>query len=294
MVKIDIKKYNELIFRLGCKITKKFGTDRSMIRIYGIPKNGSIIALSLVTNPYFKSHMTLCTNGIDVDVLIDDLIDSGRTKEKYMYQHPDAYFFTLIDKKKEYNNEWIHFWFEKDYESDAASSVVRQIEMIGEDPNREGLLNTPERVVKSWEKLYSGYKQNSEDIFTTFESDGYDQMVLLKDIEFYSTCEHHMLPFFGKAHIAYIPNKRIVGISKLARLLEIYTRRLQVQERIGQQVINDLDEYLKPKGSACILEAKHLCMTCRGIEKQNSVMTTSSLSGLFRKNEVRTELMRLI
>ena len=103
-----------------------------------------------------------------------------------------------------------------------------------------------------------------------------------------------MLPFFGKEHIAYIPDGKIIGISKLARLLEIYTRRLQVQERIGQQVINDLDKYLKPKGSACILEAKHLCMTCRGIEKQNSIMTTSSLSGSFRKNEVRSELMRLI
>ena len=113
---------------------------------------------------------------------------------------------------------------------------------IGDDPHREGLLDTPKRVIKSWDKLYGGYDKDPADVFTIFESNGYDEIVLLKNIEFYSMCEHHMLPFFGKAHIAYIPKNKIVGISKLARLLEIYTRRLQIQERIGRQVVDDLDK----------------------------------------------------
>jgi GTP cyclohydrolase I len=169
---------------------------------------------------------------------------------------------------------------------------------IGEDIFRPGLKDTPRRVAKSYEELYSGYKFTDDDvkkILTMFETDGYDEMVLLKNIEFYSTCEHHMLPFFGKAHIAYIPDKNIVGISKLARLLEIYSRRLQIQERIGRQIIDAFDKYVKPKGAACILEAQHFCMTSRGVNKQNSLMVTSALSGVFRtRPAAREELMRLI
>ena len=150
-------------------------------------------------------------------------------------------------------------------------------------------------MVKSWEKLFSGYKQSPVDILKVFKDDDSDEMVLLKDIEFYSTCEHHMLPFHGKAHVAYVPDGRIVGVSKLARLVEMFARRLQIQERLCQQVTECLDEVLKPKGSACILEAQHFCMTSRGVEKQNSIMTTSSLTGVFRdKPEARAELFQMI
>jgi len=166
---------------------------------------------------------------------------------------------------------------------------------VGEHPLREGLLDTPKRVVKSWKELYKGYNQKAEDILTVFSSDGYDQIVLLKNIEMYSMCEHHMLPFIGKAHVAYIPNEKIVGISKLARLVDIYARRLQIQERIGQQVTDDLMRLLKPKGAACIIEAQHLCMLMRGVNKQNSIMVTSSLRGVFLDQEsTREELMQLI
>jgi len=166
---------------------------------------------------------------------------------------------------------------------------------VGEHPLREGLLDTPKRVVKSWKELYKGYNQKAEDILTVFSSDGYDQIVLLKDIEVYSMCEHHMLPFIGKAHVAYIPNEKIVGISKLARLVDIYARRLQIQERIGQQVTDDLMRLLNPKGAACIIEAQHLCMLMRGVNKQNSIMVTSSLRGVFLDQEsTREELMQLI
>lgn len=173
--------------------------------------------------------------------------------------------------------------------------VKQTIRAIGEDTEREGLLGTPRRVVKMWDEIYKGYKQKPEDILTTFDADGYDQIVLLKDIELYSMCEHHMLPFFGKAHVAYIPNGRVIGISKLARLVDIYAKRLQIQERLGEQVTDALMKYLKPKGAACIIEATHMCMRMRGVAKQNSVMTTSSLKGVFlNKPEAKQELMQLI
>ena len=172
---------------------------------------------------------------------------------------------------------------------------IREIlKYIGEDPDRDGLKETPDRVVRSWVEMFSGYNQDPHSVLKTFE-DGYDEMVLLKNIEFSSTCEHHFLPFMGEAHIAYIPNKRVIGISKLARVLEIYSRRLQIQERLCAEVTKALDEVLTPLGSACILEASHLCMVCRGVKKQHSVMVTSSLTGVFRnKPEVRQELFSLI
>ena len=174
-------------------------------------------------------------------------------------------------------------------------NINKIIQAIGEDPNREGLLDTPKRVVKSWSEIYSGYAKDPKDLFTTFDSDGYDQIVLLKDIELYSMCEHHMLPFFGKAHVAYIPNGRVIGISKLARLVDLYARRLQIQERIGQQVTNALMKYLDPLGAVCIIEATHMCMRMRGVAKQNSVMTTSSMTGVFMTApEARNELMQLL
>jgi GTP cyclohydrolase I len=180
----------------------------------------------------------------------------------------------------------------------AKAAVRTLLEYLGQNPEREGLRDTPERVVRSFERLYGGYLQRPEDILTTFEEDNvvpHDQIILLKDIEFYSTCEHHMLPFVGKAHVAYIPSDKVVGISKLARIVEIYARRLQIQERVGIEVSNALMEHLKPKGAACIIESKHFCMTCRGVEKQNSVMVTSALRGAFLKNrETRQELMGLI
>jgi len=181
--------------------------------------------------------------------------------------------------------------------SERGQELVRQWiqEIIGEDPHREGLVHTPERVVRAWEYLMRGYGQRVEDILTCFDADGYDQIVLLKDIEFYSLCEHHLLPFFGKAHVAYIPDGKVVGVSKLARLVDMYARRLQIQERICEQVTAALMEYLDPIGAACVLEAQHLCMLMRGVEKQNSVMVTSSVKGAFFDNpQTREELFSLI
>jgi GTP cyclohydrolase I len=175
--------------------------------------------------------------------------------------------------------------------------VEDQLVAIGEDTKREGLIDTPKRVVKMWDEIYAGYKMDPGKILTTFAADGYDQMVILKDIELYSMCEHHMLPFFGKAHVAYIPDPegKIVGISKLARLVDIFAKRLQIQERIGQQVTSALNEYLKPLGAACVIEATHMCMRMRGVAKQNSEMVTSSMQGVFLTDpSVRSEFLRLI
>lgn len=180
-------------------------------------------------------------------------------------------------------------------EDQIKEGIKAQLQYIGEDPNREGLLETPARIVRSWKEIFHGYEQNPADLLKTFDSDGYDQIILLKDIEMYSMCEHHLLPFFGKAHVAYIPRDRVLGISKLARLVDVFARRMQIQERIGEQVTSALMKELNPLGAACIIEAVHMCMRMRGCSKQNSTMVTSSLKGVFlEKAEARSELMGLI
>lgn len=174
-------------------------------------------------------------------------------------------------------------------------SIQEFFRAIGEDPEREGLKDTPQRIIKMWEKLFGGYKQKPEDVSTVFSDELYDEMIVVKNIEFYSMCEHHCLPFFGRAHIGYIPDGKIIGLSKLPRLVEVYARRLQNQERLTNQVAKALHTLLKPKGVGVILEAKHFCMMARGVEKQNSEVTTSSLLGLFKKEyNTRSEFLRLI
>ena len=175
------------------------------------------------------------------------------------------------------------------------SLIKSTLQLIGDDPTREGLIDTPSRIVKMWGEIYKGYTQDPKDMFTTFSADGYNQIILLKDIELYSMCEHHMLPFFGKAHVAYIPNKKVLGISKLARLVDIYAKRLQIQERIGDQVTSAIMEHLDALGAACIIHASHMCMKMRGVEKQNSVMVTSSMKGAFMNDpSTREELLMLL
>ncbi len=175
-------------------------------------------------------------------------------------------------------------------------AIVEQLLLlIGEDIHREGLQDTPARVVRSWKEIYGGYALDPKDVFKVFDAGTYDQMVICKNIEFYSMCEHHMLPFHGVAHVAYIPDQKVIGISKLARLVDIFARRLQIQERIGEQVTEALMENLQPKGAACVIEAAHMCMRMRGVQKQNSVMETSSLKGVFLSNtSAREELMMLL
>ena len=177
-----------------------------------------------------------------------------------------------------------------------APLIEQLLKELGEDTKREGLDRTPERVEKAWRYLTSGYTQDVNTVLNDalFVED-YDEMVVVKDIDFYSLCEHHLLPFFGKCHIAYMPSHKIVGLSKMPRLVEMYSRRLQVQERLTTQIASTLEEVLKPRGVAVVMEATHLCMLMRGVEKQNSKAVTSAMLGAFRdRPETRAEFMELI
>jgi GTP cyclohydrolase I len=176
---------------------------------------------------------------------------------------------------------------------DAVKGILSE---IGEDPNREGLKNTPDRVMRLYKEITSGYNEDPNEIINgAIYNIDYDEMVIVKDIEFYSLCEHHMLPFFGKAQIAYIPKKKVIGLSKIPRIVEVYARRLQVQERMTVQIANFLNETLKPKGVAVVVNGYHLCMAMRGIRKSDANMLTSSMLGAFRNDErTRAEFLSLI
>lgn len=276
--------------------------------IFGVPRGGTALAVALSTrlNIPLADDVTGAYNYL----IVDDVIDSGATRKKYGHHDftclhikmnaPDldrivgATFIAGLER----TSDWIEYFWEKN-EAPAEDAIIRLIQAIGDNPKREGMLDTPARVIKSWQQLFCGYqgdpKERAKEMMTQFSSDGYNELVLLKDIEFFSFCEHHMLPFFGKAHIAYIPKEKVVGISKLARLLDLHSRRFQLQERIGELVTKDIMTYLDAEGAACIIEAQHLCMKMRGVSKQHSVMTTSSIKGAFlNKPAARAELMSLL
>jgi len=284
MIKIE---WNEIIKKLE-------DIDIPQNVVYGVPKGGMIAA-------GFLRRAERVWDPKRANIILDDLVDSGKTRDIYLAKYPQARFVALVDKQTENINEWIVFPWEADHpcaeDGDSVQqNLARLIQFIGEDPNRQGLQETPNRIIRAWQnELFVGYQKNPEDLLTTFGTDGYDQIILCKNIELFSMCEHHMLPFFGTAHVAYIPNKRIIGISKLPRLVDIYARRLQIQERIGEQVTNALMEYLKPKGAACVIQAVHMCMRMRGCQKQHSSMVTSSVKGVFfEDSRARQELMNLI
>jgi len=180
---------------------------------------------------------------------------------------------------------------------DILEQITRKLlKEIGENPDREGLVRTPSRVAKSWEFFSKGYNQNLEDIINNaiFEEDAKD-MVIVRDVEFFSLCEHHLLPFFGKAHVGYIPNGKVIGLSKIPRIIDMFSRRLQVQERLTHQVAEALQDVLNPIGVAVVMEGRHMCMQMRGVEKQNSFASTSAMLGQFRKSsETRSEFLSII
>jgi len=208
-------------------------------------------------------------------------MSNSRIKEMVKNNSMDGY-----EKIDSYNNEGV---------SELASHYRSILELIGEDPKREGLRDTPERVGKAMQFLTHGYLLNPVEILESamFKED-HKQMVLVKNIEIYSLCEHHILPFFGKAHVAYIPNGHIVGLSKIARVVDAFARRLQVQERLTKQILECIHETLNPIGVAVVIEAVHMCMSMRGIQKQNSVTTTSDFTGAFLKEATREEFIHLI
>ena len=279
-----IKKYItwEEFFEILIPIQDKITPDDI---VFGVPKGGMIVSNFLECK---KTH-----DPSEATVIVDDIVDSGRTKKLHEENFPKARFIPVIDKQnsKKYDGYIVFPW--EVAEEDAETTVTKMIEHLGDNPNREGLLDTPKRVVKSWKTLYGGYVQTPEEVLQTAFTVDCDEMIISKDIEFYSTCEHHMLPFFGKAHIAYIPRSKVVGLSKLSRLLEVYARRLQIQERLTNQIADGLMNVVNPLGAGVIIEAKHFCMVCRGVQKKNSTMITSAIRGLFKSAEVKNEFHRL-
>jgi GTP cyclohydrolase I len=185
--------------------------------------------------------------------------------------------------------------YDQDSTAALAQAYQKVLNALGENPEREGLLKTPERIAKAIQYMTQGYSLDAEAILNSAKfHEPISEMIIVKDIEIYSMCEHHMLPFFGKAHVAYIPNGWITGLSKIARVVDVFARRLQVQERLTTQVLDAIKNALQPLGVAVVIEASHLCMMMRGVQKQNSVTTTSAFFGEFEKNETRSEFIRLV
>ena len=205
---------------------------------------------------------------------------------------------TFIQKLLHIKTQFLQMLPENEYREgldELAAHYRRTLELLGEDPQREGLEKTPMRVAKAMQVLTRGYSQDARKVLTdALFAEKYNQMVIVKDIDFFSLCEHHLLPFYGKAHVAYIPNGYITGLSKVARVVDIFSHRLQVQERMTQQIKDCIQDTLKPLGVMVVVEAKHLCMQMRGVEKQNSVTTTSDFSGAFNQAKTREEFMNLL
>ena len=286
--------WNDVYFEADLIAARWRGRD--VTSVVGIPQGGAVPAV-LVAQMLGVPLRSTPESG---SLIVDDLIDSGATMQPYvdlgynvdaLYRKPHspaqiASQATLVD-------DWLAFPWEKDAGA-PTDGIIRLIEYIGEDPTREGLLDTPKRVLKAFKEMTEGYHLNPADILgTTFDVGDVDEMVVVRNIEFVSLCEHHMLPFTGTAAVAYIPKDRVVGLSKIARLIDLYARRLQVQERFTRQITTALDEHLNPKGSACVIEAAHACMGCRGVRKPSARMVTSSLTGMFRQHEVRAEFLSL-
>lgn len=252
-------------------------------KLWGVPRGGAIVA-------------GLTGRAVDTieeaDYIVDDIIDSGSTKERYStYGKP---FWGLINRSE--HKEWVELpWEETDPTADLEDTVKRQLQWIGEDCTRDGLKDTPKRVLKALKEMTVGYKEDPKEILSkTFEVK-HDELIILRNISFTSLCEHHILPFTGKATIGYLPGEKIVGLSKLARLVLAHAKRLQVQERMTQSIAEDIEQHLKPRGTAVVINAVHNCMVCRGLEMNGASMITSAMMGEFRTNmPLRAEFLTLM
>lgn len=262
--------------------------------IYGVPRGGIPVA-------YFLQGMNDQWSVVDeperATLIVDDIVDSGRTRGNYEKAFPGIPFMALADFLHfQRNGSWIIFPWEKgQVDQSAEDAPIRLLQFVGENPDREGLKETPQRFLKAWRHWTSGYGKDPKDVMKVF-ADGaerYDEMIWENNLPWYSVCEHHMAPFFGTAHIAYIPDKKVCGLSKLHRVLDIFARRLQMQERLTVQVADALMEVLTPRGVGVLLKARHLCKESRGIGIQGSHTTTSALRGNFLNPTVRSEFLAI-
>jgi GTP cyclohydrolase I len=266
------------------------------LRIYPVPRGG--IPVAYLLKQHFPKAI-IVDNPVEANIIVDDLVDSGATRQRYKAEYPVP-FIALYDKAIHgLQGTWIVFPWEQgegDHETSAEDIGVRLLQFIGENPEREGLLETPKRWLAAMKHWTGGYGVEPESVMKVFEdgAEGCDEMVLVRDVPFFSLCEHHITPIVGVAHVAYIPDGKIIGLSKLARLVDIYARRLQVQERMGNQVADAIEKFLKPLGCGVIIEARHLCMESRGIQKQGNYTITSSLRGVFKEDsKAREEFLML-
>lgn len=274
------------------RILAKLAGNPKPWKVYAVPTAGVAARLALFALDS-NQDFVVEDDWTKADVIVDDLIDTGRTMQRF----GDHYFEALIDKRSwEHGDDWVVWPWEGNGSAGIEDHIIRLLQYVGENPDRGGLAETPARVAKAWKEWCSGYDKNPADILKTFEdgAEGVDEMVVVKNIPFYTHCEHHMAPFFGTATIGYLPNKKIVGLSKLSRLLDIYAKRLQVQERLGCQVADAIMEHLEALGCGVVITARHLCMESRGICKQGSETSTSALRGLFKDDPaVRAEFLQL-
>ena len=270
-------------------------------KLYGVPRGGIPAALAL--SKYLTGSRMVNTPEA-ATIIVDDLIDSGSTRDRYKKLFPETSFIALFKKGDDLGDdcilkpgEWVTFPWDENEETSAEDIPIRLLQYIGEDPNRGGLKETPTRYLKAWKHWASGYKEDPKALLKCFEdgAEKYDEMVLVKSIPVYSHCEHHLAPFFGTAHVAYIPNGKIVGLSKISRLVDVFARRLQVQERLTNQIADAINENLEPKGVAVVVECRHLCMESRGIQRQGSSTITSALRGVLHDEPAaRAEFLKLV
>lgn len=302
---IDYKKLEALAL-ITANAVSAWRRDESLpfgepVRVYAVPRGG--ISAALAMGKYFE--LELVQDPKDADIFIDDLIDSGSTMRNLQEQHPGKPFFALIDKRRntnedgtsnEYFCQWVVFPWEESAENGVEDNIRRILQFVGDNPAREGLLETPRRVAKAWAHWCSGYNGDPAKLLKVFKdgAEAHNQMVTVKDIPIYSHCEHHMAPIFGTVTISYIPDGMIVGLSKLSRLANMYARRLQVQERLTDQIADALWEHLKPKGVGVVIKARHLCMESRGICQQGHHTVTTALRGaMLDEPETRAEFLQL-
>lgn len=278
----------------------KIGVNTPGNVVYGVPRGGMCACMALGSEVQ-TTHLPDCAT-----IILDDIVDSGTTRERYREEFPEIPFAALVDKIGEdaehFKDTWIVFPWEAHVldgrpmeEEGPTDNVVRLLNFIGEDPKRDGLRDTPRRVLKALQEMTAGYYMDAKEILGRVFEQEHDEMIISKGIRFSSLCEHHMLPFTGVAAVGYVPSGgKIVGLSKLARVVNVFARRLQVQERLTSQIADAVQDALSPQGVAVVMKAHHSCMGCRGANQPDSEMVTSCMYGLFREDAAaRAEFLRL-
>jgi len=261
-------------------------------KVYGVPRAGQILAGLLASR-----GMVPTEDPDEADAIVDDIIDSGRTLSNWVERYPSKPFLALVDKRDMIGSDprpYIVFPWEypDQHVKDGQQAVVRLLEALGEDPNREGLRDTPRRVFKAYQELTEGIDLDAGEILSTVFDEKHDQMIVVRNVGFWSLCEHHLLPFSGDATVAYVPRGKVVGLSKIARLVRCFAARLQIQERMTEQIAEELQRHLDPLGVGVVIRANHTCMAMRGI-RATGEMLTSALRGVFMQPEVRAEFLGL-